>query len=139
MTPATTGGEVSDPFWADCWRCANLAADKLPADDNAGRLARRMYLCPECGDKRCQKAADHELSCDRGERERGHMEVQRLFETKRQEQAATDLAHAVALERERIAAWLETDVAWNIDGLSGMAAAVRSGAHNADLRGREGA
>ena len=50
-----------------------------------------------------------------------------------------DLAHAVALERERIAAWLETDVAWNIDGLSGMAAAVRSGAHNADLRGREGA
>ena len=49
-----------------------------------------------------------------------------------------DTAHAVALERERIAAWLETpalsDAVWNDPEFIGtdhaLAAAIRSGAHN---------
>lgn len=64
---------VMRPFDADCGRCANVAADKLP-DDDPHKHARRMYLCPECGNKRCRKAADHEISCDKGE----HAEAARL-------------------------------------------------------------
>ena len=59
-----------------------------------------------------------------------------------------EIAHAVALERERIATWI--DEAWPAELLStdGRQRAqfmrefgyvLRQGAHNADLRGREGA
>ncbi len=31
--------------------------------EEAGALMLRMILCPECGNKRCQKASDHRLEC----------------------------------------------------------------------------
>lgn len=39
---------------ADCRRCFREAG---------GFLNVRMFLCPECGNKRCPKATDHRLDC----------------------------------------------------------------------------
>lgn len=83
---ATVSGDEytpTKPFDADCWRCANLAADRLPETDIADRMARRMYLCPECGNKRCRKAADHEFRCDQGAAEIASMHVRREFNATR--------------------------------------------------------
>ena len=53
-----------DPFNADCWACAHEAAKHLEAEgDFVGSIARRMYLCPQCGDKRCPKAVNHRNDC----------------------------------------------------------------------------
>lgn len=68
--------EPTRPFDADCWRCANLAADGM-AESDPERSVRRMYLCPGCGNKRCAKARDHEFRCDKGEAERVASEVTR--------------------------------------------------------------
>ncbi len=45
--------------WFDCHKCY---LQKL-ADNPSLVLERRMILCPECGNKRCPKASDHELKC----------------------------------------------------------------------------
>jgi hypothetical protein len=47
---------VSEP---DCIKCADGKTDShgLPL------TASRMFLCPECGNKRCPKASNHELAC----------------------------------------------------------------------------
>lgn len=53
------------PFLADCWTCAQASADRLKArGDFAASVSFRMYVCPECGDKRCAKATDHHNGCD---------------------------------------------------------------------------
>jgi hypothetical protein len=38
----------------DCRRCAREGGEKWPV---------RMYVCPQCGDKRCPKAEDHRSAC----------------------------------------------------------------------------
>lgn len=43
---------------ADCHRCAKEAMKEA-----TGFTATRMILCPECGNKRCPKASDHDLKC----------------------------------------------------------------------------
>lgn len=43
--------------------CYNCNVDRL---DESGRLpyvATRMIVCPECGNKRCPHATDHNLAC----------------------------------------------------------------------------
>jgi len=53
------------PFLADCWTCAQASADRLKArGDFAASVSFRMYVCPECGSKRCAKATDHHNGCD---------------------------------------------------------------------------
>lgn len=54
----------------DCWACANENARQEFRDTGKRRVSFFMYLCPECGDKRCAKAADHLNECDKGEGER---------------------------------------------------------------------
>lgn len=46
---------ISDlyPKEYDCIKCYR----------EAGQVERRMVLCPECGNKRCPKAINHELKC----------------------------------------------------------------------------
>ena len=41
-------------FSVDCRRCFEEAG---------GVMNVRMFLCPECGNKRCPKATDHRLDC----------------------------------------------------------------------------
>lgn len=41
-------------FSVDCRRCFEEAGGKINV---------RMFLCPECGNKRCPKATDHRLEC----------------------------------------------------------------------------
>ena len=36
-----------------CWRCLS----------ERGEVHFRMIVCPECGNKRCPKASDHNLVC----------------------------------------------------------------------------
>lgn len=36
-----------------CWKCI----------EESGEQIQFMILCPECGNKRCPHAADHELEC----------------------------------------------------------------------------
>lgn len=47
---------------ADCRHCEDAALSR-PGTSLAERLARRMILCPECGNKRCPKATWHENAC----------------------------------------------------------------------------
>jgi Zn finger protein HypA/HybF involved in hydrogenase expression len=42
------------PANLDCHRCFK---------ESGGQYLNRMILCPECGNKRCPKASDHELEC----------------------------------------------------------------------------
>jgi len=76
------------PFDADCGRCASLAASRLP-DGDVRRFAFRMYLCPECGNKRCRKAGDHEFACDKGASTEALDRVQRTFREAMDRRAAT--------------------------------------------------
>lgn len=54
-----------------CWKCADRKLDEenkqnLSEEEKMKRFFRRnsfMRLCPECGNKRCPKASDHELAC----------------------------------------------------------------------------
>jgi hypothetical protein len=46
----------------DCGNCHACLAGKRDAD-GFPLAARRMILCPKCGNKRCPKASDHRLSC----------------------------------------------------------------------------
>lgn len=36
-----------------CWRCV----------EEREEMSFRMVLCPECGNKRCPKASNHDLAC----------------------------------------------------------------------------
>lgn len=36
-----------------CWKCMEARRE----------IRSHMILCPDCGNKRCPKAADHELAC----------------------------------------------------------------------------
>lgn len=53
----------------NCWKCLkyteSLSADELHARLSAGKktIGSSMILCPDCGNKRCPKASDHELPC----------------------------------------------------------------------------
>lgn len=58
------GIPVDQPFvdflTTDCHRCdAERRAKLLPVQ----ALSSRMILCPDCGNKRCPKATDHDLPC----------------------------------------------------------------------------
>lgn len=59
-----SGPPEPEPTWltTDCGVCDNERAAKLPFPE---RLARRMIVCPDCGDKRCPKAAWHGNVCQR--------------------------------------------------------------------------
>lgn len=67
----------SAPFYAldydGCW-CAmcddNLITEAIRSGAATPSVAlfRRMNLCPDCGDKRCLRAAYHTLDCTAGER-----------------------------------------------------------------------
>lgn len=43
------------------WDCCH----KCSRDSNCPFYARRMILCPTCGNKRCPKASNHVLDCTR--------------------------------------------------------------------------
>lgn len=50
-----------------CLKCRELslkeredAGEHIPFQD---RMQTRMYVCPDCGDKRCPKAANHKVKC----------------------------------------------------------------------------
>lgn len=49
----------------DCYRCWQKAVAKEPRDNPIAVLMirPRMFLCMECGNKRCPKATDHRLDC----------------------------------------------------------------------------
>lgn len=47
--------------WADCRKCARARVEA--GADPLALAVHRMFLCPECGNKRCPKATDHELAC----------------------------------------------------------------------------
>lgn len=49
-----------------CLRCDAEAWETMPEKLGLDRLspqARRMYLCPECGNKRCPRSDDHRNAC----------------------------------------------------------------------------
>lgn len=49
-----------------CYDCANVAADEMIENgDSLGGLmeVQRMFLCPDCGNKRCPKATNHRFDC----------------------------------------------------------------------------
>jgi hypothetical protein len=55
---------LKTPFDADCWIDGELISRKLSAAGHfAESLSFPMYLCPECGNKRCPKATWHEMAC----------------------------------------------------------------------------
>lgn len=47
--------------WADCRKCADARIEA--GADPFSPAVRRMFLCPQCGNKRCPKATDHDLAC----------------------------------------------------------------------------
>lgn len=46
-------------FCGGCHKCV----ERLFAERRAPVTLSRMLLCPECGNKRCPKASDHDLLC----------------------------------------------------------------------------
>lgn len=67
-------GQVPSPGglegeWCPCGRCGGSGADTRPANAcwchkcNPNPWPARMILCPDCGNKRCPKASDHNLAC----------------------------------------------------------------------------
>jgi len=49
---------------ADCWSCANEISDELKIQgDLVAAISYVMYLCPDCGSKRCPKASDCGRRC----------------------------------------------------------------------------
>lgn len=58
---------MESPFDADCGMCAMEVSHRLrSAGHFAESLSFRMYICDECGNKRCAKAQDHTEACDEG-------------------------------------------------------------------------
>lgn len=47
---------------SNCGNCHKCIKEELTISDNVF-IPLRMILCPECGNKRCPKASDHQLSC----------------------------------------------------------------------------
>lgn len=55
------------PFDADCGRCGGEYAERLRAEGRIGEsMSFPMYVCEECGSKRCARAAWHDAPCDEG-------------------------------------------------------------------------
>lgn len=54
-----TNGAATQAGEPDCRKCAQdmLGLDGWPL------TVQRMFLCPNCGNKRCPKATDHVLEC----------------------------------------------------------------------------
>jgi hypothetical protein len=46
----------------NCHNCHKCMEEVYKTSPEA-RMFRRMILCPDCGNKRCPKASDHELAC----------------------------------------------------------------------------
>jgi hypothetical protein len=46
----------------DCGRCRKCLEGKLD-DHGLPILMTRFIVCPECGNKRCPKASDHNFAC----------------------------------------------------------------------------
>lgn len=44
---------------SDCWRCH----EEVTVDDILARIQAPMFVCSDCGNKRCPKATDHRLGC----------------------------------------------------------------------------
>lgn len=57
-----TAPELPKPFDADCKTCG---LERQEALENAGQgfWHIRMFLCPNCGNKRCPKAENHRHKC----------------------------------------------------------------------------
>jgi hypothetical protein len=52
------------PYDADCWIDGMIISRKLTAAGHwTESLMFPMYVCPECGNKRCPKATWHEEAC----------------------------------------------------------------------------
>lgn len=47
----------------ECWTCVNERADKITDFTQRLRYVSRMIVCPECGNKRCPRATQHDLEC----------------------------------------------------------------------------
>jgi hypothetical protein len=47
----------------ECWchRCDDVRTAKMTRLERM--LTRRFIVCPDCGNKRCPKATDHDLAC----------------------------------------------------------------------------
>lgn len=62
----------------NCHKCLSESATRAGRQLNNKaylewtELGSRMLLCPECGNKRCPKASDHELACT-GSNEQGQI------------------------------------------------------------------
>ena len=48
---------------ADCNNCYECLKDKKDERTGLSIAFSRMIVCPECGNKRCPKATDHNLDC----------------------------------------------------------------------------
>lgn len=49
---------------ADCWSCAGVKSDLLKQSGNwAESISFQMYVCPYCGNKRCDAAQNHNSKC----------------------------------------------------------------------------
>lgn len=53
------------PELTECWchECEDARLDKLPRIEQF--RSRRFIVCPDCGNKRCPKATQHDLACTR--------------------------------------------------------------------------
>lgn len=51
-------------FDTDCARCRDEWEERNQHLPFSVLLARRMYVCSECGSKRCPKAWDHRNQCE---------------------------------------------------------------------------
>lgn len=49
-----------DWLTTDCARCDNERRAELPFPEN---MMTRMFICPDCGSKRCPKAMWHGADC----------------------------------------------------------------------------
>lgn len=91
---------MSERLVEDCWACANENARQEFRETGKKRMSFFMYLCPECGNKRCAKANDHLFDCDKGAVEAAVREMQdRIRELHDAEVAAQALRDAVRYAR----------------------------------------
>jgi hypothetical protein len=63
MSEQRTKEQPAWPVREDCGNCHMCLVGKFdPGSDIPIRFT-RMILCPTCGNKRCPKATDHEMTC----------------------------------------------------------------------------
>lgn len=59
-----TTQRLISPFDADCWVDGEIISRKLAAAGHwVESLSMPMYVCPQCGNKRCPKATWHGETC----------------------------------------------------------------------------